>query len=393
MNRFPWLPAYALPISSEFGDRALPLARWTLLAASAVCAVLGPVVNPEFAPPWWVLTVAALVLAVLAFFTRRNGIAPWDMTWFARQDGKVGLLETSTPRGVSAIWLDSSAVSVAQGLRARAVLAAAAGVIAASGRDPGSYGFPVDDDVEDVPNFSDLVIAWDAAGAFWGPVPPEWREAVFRDLGVEREPESTAALIPLDLRITRQDLRSIAHAGVATAAMLETVFAENSPPDEVDHVLELGLTRCWPSRLDGLSTVELHRLGEERVLAALRADLAAQVERDHGEPSLTEWSKRWTERLEALALKEKLAEVGTPEITAPRPGLSTVARAALLVCASSTDLHVAPMRSDLAPLGVPAEPETEVLWSGSKPWRWANTLVTVLTLLVAVGALTAVFGE
>ncbi|GAA4007480.1 hypothetical protein GCM10022247_31950 [Allokutzneria multivorans] len=397
MNRFPWLPAYALPISSEFGDRALPIARWALLAVSVVCAVLGPVVNPEFAPPWWVLTTAALVLAVLALFTRRNGIVPWDMTWLARQDGHVGLVETteSIPHGVSAIWLDSSAVSVAQGLRARAVLTAATGVIAASGRDPGYYGFPTaeDADLDDAPNISDLVIAWDGAGAFWGPVPPEWREAVFRDLGVEQEPVSTAAIIPLDMRITRRDLRSIAHAGVASAAMLETVFATHSLPDEADHALDLGLTRCWPSRVDGLSTVELHELGKDRLLAALRADLAAQVERDHGEPSLAEWSKRWTERLDSLALKENLAETEAPENTAPRPELSTVARAALLVCASSTDLHVAPMRSDLAPLGVPAAPKTEVLWSGSKPWRWANTLVTVLTLVVTIGALTAVFGE
>ncbi|SDN63463.1 hypothetical protein [Allokutzneria albata] len=397
MNQYPWLPAWSLPISGETGDSSLPLARWTLLAGSVACAVLGPVVNPEFAPPWWMITVPAVVVAVLAFLTRRNGVVPWGVSWLTRQDGHVGLVETSKPNSHSAsvIWLDPSALSVAQGLRTSAVLIAATGIIAASGRDPGFYGLPAEDieDAEDLPNISEYVVAWDRAGAFWGPVPPEWREPVFRELGVEQEPERSAAITPLDLRITRQDLRSIAHAGVASAAMLETVFATHSPPDEADHALELGLTRCWPSRIDGLSTVELHELGKERVLAALRADLAVQVERDHGEPSLAEWSKRWTERLDALAVKENLAEVPAPEITGERPELSTVGRAALLVCASSTDGHVAPMRSDLAPLGVPAGPETEVLYTVPERWRVANALVTLLTVLVAISALTAVFGE
>ena len=396
-RRFPWLPARALPVNGEPGGGSLPIARWALLGAAAVGAVLAAAVNPGFAPPWWLLTGAALLVAVLAYFTRRKGITPWGGSWLVRREDRVGLVETGAPteRSVTAVWLDTATMTVAQGLRARAVLTAAAGVLTASGRDPGFHGFPADEveDPEELPDTAGHVVAWDGSGAFWVSS-REHREAVLGELGAVPEPVRTGTLTPLDFRITRQDLRTIAFSGVASAAMLETVFGAHSPPDETDHALDPGLTRCWPSRIDGLSVAELHELGRERILAALRADLAAQLDRDRdAEPSAAEWAKRWTERLDALALKEDLDEAPAPETTGERPALSTVARAALLVCASSTDAHAAPMRADLASLGVPAGPGTELLWAGSPAWRTANALVNVLTVLIVLGALTALFDQ
>ncbi|MFB9902609.1 hypothetical protein [Allokutzneria oryzae] len=407
-RRFPWVPAESVQISGDLSTGSLPLLRWGLLAGAAVCATLAHLVHgtdTETVPPWWVFTGAAAVIAVLAYFTRRYGVVPSGDGWLASQDGRVGSVETGFPheRSVTAVWLDPARTSVAQGLWARAMLVAAAGVITATGRDPALHGFPVGEDEasdEDFPDTTGAVVAWDGSGAFWMSgmrEQPEVRDAVLSRLGAVPEPEPAGTLTPLVLRITRRDLRTLAWAGVATAAMLETVFAGHAPPDETDHALDLKLTRCWPSRIDGLSAAELHDLGPERILAALRVDLAAQAERDRAEPgyahAVSAWLEQWTERLDAVARAEGLAVVAAPEpATADRPPLSTVASVALLLCASCSDRGLGPLRPELVGLGVPAEPRTASLPAGAPGWRVANSVVTVLALLVAGGALRALLG-
>ncbi|MFB9902610.1 hypothetical protein [Allokutzneria oryzae] len=385
--RFPWLPGEAVLLHHR-AVRTLPVVRFVLLGGVVLLGSVAELSPFGVQAPRWALPVAAAVIAVLSVFGRRNGRVPEGVTWAVRKDGRVGLLTTGypvpgDPRIGSLTWFGPEMTAVLAQRRAHPVSESAIRLLRCAGRDRDEEEFLAL--AQEQP--AELVLA-DRDGAAQVLAPriglsgslTRFSRARQEVLGwfSDSSPQSAAG------RITLEDVRAIATTGIAPGHRLEELLGDFALPTEADERFDLGCPRCWPSRVDGHG-----ELDPASLVSALRADLALQVELDEkraaedpAEQRLVErWSRRWQDRLDAIAYTRRLPQAPAPVLPAARPALSESATLAVRLVAAETDVSRVPLRPKLTTVGVPEKPGTVAVLRPARArlWRLADTVLIALT--------------
>ncbi|MGW0521225.1 hypothetical protein [Crossiella sp. NPDC003009] len=399
MSKFPsyrWLPKGAMPFSHGEPE-GRPVGRYLGLGVATLVLMAQPLVLPRWA---WLLVVAGLaVLATVAFAYGRRPAYP--TTWLVHQPERIGLVrsgdeDVTGPAPATVTWLHSAETQIWQRSWAVAVEGAAERVLDAAGlADPANITAWDEDD--DEPGPLPGYVLRDRRGAVGVPgyhLPPSAEDRTgtlpFEWLGVPREELPAQRHAPTITRVTFDDVRALARAGVAPAHRLEAAFGRYAQPTEADLVLELGLPRGWASILDTLPPAEVRALPVAERIAVLRAEVLAQSERDLAwerergvaVPVTPQWTDRWLRRLDTLGPAAEAA----PRLAAGAwPELSGTARTALLFAATGTDLSDRPLRPMLESFGVPTESPVERLsWGPAHRFWQVMDRVTLLACWAVV---------
>ncbi|MFE2431491.1 hypothetical protein ACFXJ5_32730 [Streptomyces sp. NPDC059373] len=370
---YTWLPRAAEVWSDPGTGSSTTAPRFVL----AMILIGGQVLLTAATPVWGAAaSLTSGVLALAAWPLRRRSARPSDDgAWVERAKSAVRLIRpVRDPDGpVVATEVGAEGGTVLDPVRSAAALRAAANLLMAAGSDPKVLQLVGADEPEDEEDgepdeeqgetwAGDCLLLHDDNAAFVleleafdDPDDPHDEDERERQRALLDRIAGTIGVtapalpgrpgaIPDELRITTDDLRAFADAGLATAQRLEQQFATTAVDGPSDIALDLGRTRAWPSRVDAMSVTALAGADPARIAALLREDLAAQAALDRAReqrdedavPPLTnEWERRWHLYLERYAARPAAAQ-DPDDLPAEQPrALSLTGRAALLLAVTA----------------------------------------------------------
>ncbi|MDX6350206.1 MAG: hypothetical protein QOF84_4996 [Streptomyces sp.] len=381
LPRYAWLPRAAEVWSGPGTGSPATAPRFVL----AMLLIGGQVLLTAATPVWGAAASLAVgVLALAAWPLRRRSTQPSDDgAWVERAKSAVRLIRPVKNQDVVAVVTEvgTDGGGVLDPVRSAAALSAAVNLLMAAGSDPkllqpvgaaapdDEYEYAGDEEpAEDEGETwtEDCVLLHDDNAAFVleleafdDPDDPDDEDDRERQRALLDRIAGTFGVtppalpgrpgaIPDELRITADDLRAFADAGLATAQRLEQQFATTAVDGPSDIALDLGRTRAWPSRVDAMSVTALAGAGPARIAAILREDLAAQAASDrareqrdeHAEraasPLTDAWERRWHLYLERYAARPAAAAQDPADLPAEQPrALTPTARVALLLAVTA----------------------------------------------------------
>ncbi|WP_127360760.1 hypothetical protein [Actinacidiphila soli] len=395
---YTWLPRAAEVWSDPGTGKSTTAPRFVL----AMILIGGQVLLTAATPVWGAAaSLVSGVLALAAWPLRRRSTRPSvDSAWVERAKTAVRLIRpVKDPEGpVVATEVAAQGGTVLDPVRSAAALRAAANLLMAAGSDPKVLQLVGADEPEDEEDeapdeergetwVGDCLLVHDDNAAFVleldcfdDPDDPHDEDERERQRALLARIAGTFGVtppalpgrpgaIPDELRVTADDLRAFADAGLATAQRLEQQFATTAVDGPSDVALDLGRTRAWPSRVDTMSVTALTGADPVRIAAVLRGDLAAQAALDRAReqrdedsvPPLTdEWERRWHLYLERYAARPAAAQEPDDMPADQSRSLTPTARAALLLAVTADG----PLRTRAAgSFGVGAVPTTRRI-----PW-------------------------